>query len=134
MNRKDFKDGMLLQVRDGSKYYYLKGKMFYWADNNEYGDYFVSSFYYDDDLKCARDKNLDIMKIHYMDKLLWERKTDWSKVPFGAEVRAWDDKEKVVGRFLCYNKSHKAYPFLVFVEDEKEANLYEHCELVEEVI
>ena len=133
MRLEDIKDGMLLQVRDGSKYYYIKDRMFRLEDRNKHNHYRINGFY-DDDLKCGYDNNFDIMKIYYMDELLWERKTDWSKVPFGAEVRAWDDKEKVVGRFLCYNKSHKAYPFLVFVEDEKEANLYEHCELVKEVI
>ena len=73
MNKKDLKDGMLLQVRDGGTYYYLKDKMFYWTGRNEYGDYFVSDFYYDNDLKCVHDKRLDIMKIYYMDELIWER-------------------------------------------------------------
>ena len=133
MNRKDIKDGMLLQVRDGGKYYYLKGKMFYWADNNKYGDYFVSGFYYDDNLKCTCDKSLDIMKIYYMDKLLWERKTDWSKVPFGTKVRAWryDGDKKQVGRLLHYDENGTRLKFLVFIENIACSKWFECCELLQ---
>ena len=134
MNRKDIKDGMLLQVRDGGKYYYLKGKMFYWADNNKYGDYFVSGFYYDDNLKCTCDKSLDIMKIYYMDELLWERGIEWDNIQFGTKVRAWDynDEYKLVGKFIAYDEDDKKKPFLVFIEDQKDTYWFDHCELIEE--
>ena len=62
------------------------------------------------------------------------RKTDWSKVPFGTEVRAWDDKDKVVGRFLYYDKEDEESPFLVFLEFVSRAYWFDHCELIKEVI
>ena len=133
MNRKDIKDGMLLQVRDGGKYYYLKGKMFYWADNNKYGDYFVSGFYYDDNLKCTCDKSLDIMKIYYMDELLWERGIEWDKVPFGAKVLAWTEGNdtKLEGRLLYYEGDRAELKFLVFMEDILRIRWFPYCKLLD---
>ena len=133
MRVKDIKDGMLLITRDGNRYYHIKNRMFYWESNNRHDYYYVSANY-DDDLKCGYDSGFDIMKIYYMDKLLWERKTEWDNVPFGTKVRAWDynDKYKLVGKFIAYNEGDKKKPFLVFIEDQKDTYWFDHCELIEE--
>ena len=87
MKLEDIKDGMLLQVRDGTKYYYIKDRMFRLEDRNKHNYYRVNGFY-DADLKCVYDNNFDIMKIYYMDQLLCARKTDWSKFPSCAKLIA----------------------------------------------
>ena len=132
MNKKAIKDGMLLQLRDGSEHFYIDGKMFRWKNNKMHECIYVDA-YYDADLKCSCDKSLDIMKIYYMNELLWERKTDWAAVPFGAKVRAWDynDEYKLVGKFIAYDEGDKKKPFLVFIEDQKDTYWFDHCELIE---
>ena len=132
MKLEDIKDGMLLQVRDGSKYYYIKERMFHLEDRNKHNYYRVNGFY-DTDLKCAYDNNFDIMKIYYMDELLWERKTDWSKVPFGAKVIAWsgDKRSKQAGRFLHYDEKGTWLKFLIFIEDTATTKWFEYCELLD---
>ena len=66
-------------------------------------------------------------------KDLKEGKIDWSKVPFGAKVRAWDynDEYKLVGKFIAYDENDKKKPFLVFIEGQKDTYWFEHCELIE---
>ena len=132
MNKKAIKDGMLLQLRDGSEHFYIDGKMFRWKNNKMHECIYVDA-YYDADLKCSCDKSLDIMKIYYMDELLWERTIDWSKVPFGAEVIAWSEnrRPKQVGRFLYYDKDSISLKFLVFIENIAQAKWFESCELLE---
>ena len=132
MKLEDIKDGMLLQVRDGTKYYYIKDRMFRLEDRNKHNYYRVNGFY-DADLKCVYDNNFDIMKIYYMDELLWERKTDWSKVPFGTKVIVWsgDKRSKQTGRFLHYDEKGTWLKFLIFIEDTATTKWFEYCELLD---
>ena len=46
------------------------------------------------------------------------RATDWSKVPKGTKVRAYDNDEgpKYEGIFLCYDKVDEESPFLIYLE------------------
>ena len=63
------------------------------------------------------------------------RKTDWNKVPFGTEVRAYDNEEsKYVGKFLYYDKTDEESPFLVYLEFVSRAYWFNHCELIKEAI
>ena len=132
MKVKDIKDGMLLITRDGNQYYHIKNRMFYWKDKNRHEYYYVSATY-DDNLKCSCDSGLDIMKIYYMDELLWKRGPEWDNIQFGTKVRAWDydDKYKLVGKFIAYDEGDEKKPFLVFIEDQKNAYWFDRCELIE---
>ena len=64
------------------------------------------------------------------------RETDWSKVPKGTKVRAYDNDEgpKYEGIFLCYDKVDKESPFLIYLEFASRAYWFNHCELIKEVI
>lgn len=133
MNKSDLKDGMKIITRDKRRYYYINGMIFY-RDNKNVYDYYTVNDNYTDDLTSTSSKNLDIMKIYYMDELIWERKTDWTKVPFGTKVRAWweGNKTKQVGRFLAYDVDDEELPFFVFIEHIPDANWYDFCEIIEE--
>ena len=43
----------------------------------------------------------------------------------------YDEEDKLVGRFIYYEEGYE-FPFLVFVEDEKDTNWYRCCEIIEE--
>ena len=62
--------------------------------------------------------------------------TDWKNVPLGTKVRVWDydNENKEVGRFLCYKKNYEGdeFPFLVFIESEKNTYWFKYCEIIEE--
>ena len=133
MNKNDLKDGMKMITRDKSEYYYINNRMFYWKDKNRHEDYHVNELYHDD-LTSTFDKGLDIMKIYYMDELIWERKIDWTKVPFGTKVRVWweGNKTKQVGKFLAYDDDDEELPFFVFIEHIPDTNWYGFCEIIEE--
>ena len=133
MNKSDLKDGMKIITRDKSEYYYINNRMFYWKDKNRHEDYHVNELYHDD-LTSTFDKCLDIMKIYYMNELIWERKIDWTKVPFGTKVRAWweGNKTKQVGRFLAYDDDDTELPFFVFIEHIPDTDWYSFCEIIEE--
>ena len=132
MNKKAIKDGMLLQLRDGSEHFYIDGKMFRWKNNKMHECIYVDA-YYDADLKCSCDKSLDIMKIYYMDELIWERGTQWDKVPFGAKVLAWteDNDTKLEGRLLHYEGDRAELKFLVFMENILRIRWFPYCELLD---
>lgn len=129
MNKSDLKDGMIVKLRKGvtrvviGKYLFDEQGFTHRLDN------------YNNDLTHINNcKNEDIMKIEYGDKIIWERGVEWENVPFGTKVRVWDDDEeddKLVGRFIYYEEGYE-FPFLVFVEDEKEAYWYRYCEIIEE--
>ena len=133
MNKNDLKDGMKIITRDKRRYYYINGMIFY-RDNKNVYDYYIVNDNYTNSLTSTSSKNLDIMKIYYMDELIWERKTDWTKVPFGTKVRAWweGNEVKQVGRFLAYDDDDEELPFLVFIEHIPDANWFDYCEIIEE--
>ena len=65
------------------------------------------------------------------------RETEWSKVPFGAKVRAWwagDGETKYIGKFLACDEADKELQFLVFIEHGPDAQWFDCCEIIEEVI
>ena len=132
MKLEDIKDGMLLQVRKGDTYYFIKDMMFYWKSRNIYSHYYIRDIY-DNSLKCTCDKDLDIMKIYYMDELIWERGTEWDKVPFGAKVLAWteDNDTKLEGRLLYYEGDRAELKFLVFMENILRIRWFPYCELLD---
>ena len=132
MKLKDLKDGMLLQTRNGGMYYHIKDMMFYWKSKNIYSHYYMSDIY-DNDLKCTCDRDLDIMKIYYMNELLWERGTEWEKVPFGTKVLVWteDNDTKREGRLLHYKGNNAELKFLVFMEDILRIRWFPYCELLD---
>ena len=133
MNKNDLKDGMKIITRDKRRYYYINGMIFY-RDNKNVYDYYIVNDNYTNSLTSTSSKNLDIMKIYYMNELIWERKIDWTKVPFGTKVRAWweGNKTKQVGRFLAYDDDDTELPFFVFIEHIPDTNWYSFCEIIEE--
>ena len=131
MNKSDLKTGMIVTLRRGIERVIIGERLF------EEEEGFITSTLknYNDDLTYINNcKNEDIMKIEYGGKVIWERKVDWKNVPFGTKVRAWDynEKTKLVGRFLTYDEDDEETPFLVFVEDEKRAYWCKHCEIIVE--
>ena len=129
MKLKDMKNGMILTLRKGYKRIVIGNRLFY-----EEGTLCDALDNYNDDLTYMNNcTDNDIMKIEYGSEIIWERKLDWSKVFFGTKVRAWDydDEYKLVGKFIAYDEDDKKKPFLVFIEDQKDAYWFEHCELIE---
>ena len=130
MNKSDLKTGMIVTLRRGVERIIIRKCLF-----DEDGITTSTLNCYNDDLTYINNcTNEDIMKIEYGGKVIWERKIDWNKIPFGTKVRAWDynEKTKLVGRFLTYDEDDEETPFLVFVEDEKRAYWYKHCEIIGE--
>lgn len=133
MNKSDLKTGMIVTLRSG-------------AERVLVGEYFVEESYadvdctnllynYNDDLTYINNCNSeDIMKIEYGGKVIWERGTEWKKVPFGTKVRAWweGNEVKQVGKFLAYDDDDTELPFLVFIEHIPDTNWFEYCEIIEE--
>ena len=127
MKKSDLKNGMIVTLRRGVTRIVIGIYLF-----DEQGDATGTLNCYNNDLTYINNCNSeDIMKIEYGDEIIWKRRGD---VPFGAKVRVWDDnsdEDKLVGRFIYYEEGY-VYPFLVFVEDEKDTNWYRYCEIIEE--
>lgn len=129
MSKNDLKNGMIVTLRRGVDRVIIGKGLF-----TEEGDATGTLDYYNDDLthmnNCTSE---DIMKIEYGGKVIWERGVEWENIPFGTEVKVWDDdRDKLVGRFLAYDDDDTELPFLVFIENDNEANWYDHCEIIEE--
>ena len=130
MRKSDLKNGMIVTLRRGAERVIIGRFLF-----DEEGTITSKLDYYNDDLTYTNNcTSEDIMKIIYGDEVIWERKVDWKNVPFGTKVRVWDynEKTKLIGRFLTYDEDDEETPFLVFVEDEKRAYWYKHCEIIGE--
>ena len=128
MNKSDLKTGMIVTLRRGVERAIVGERLF----EEEEGFITNTLENYNDDLTYTNNcTSEDIMKIEYGGEIIWER-VEWDKVPFGTKVRVWDDDGEVdYGRFILYDEGY-AYPFLVFVEDEKDTNWYHYCEIIEE--
>ena len=129
MNKSDLKNGMIVTLRRGVTRVIIGIYLF-----DEQGDTTGTLNCYNNDLTYINNCNSeDIMKIEYGGKVIWERGVEWENIPFGTEVRVWDsDRNKLVGRFLAYDDDDEESPFLVFIENDNEANWYDHCEIIEE--
>lgn len=126
MKKSDLKNGMIVTLRRGVERVIIKECLVC-----ELGVTSVLDYYNDDLTYMNNCKSEDIMKIEYGGKVIWER-IEWENVQIGTKVRAWDsDDDKLVGRFIYYEEGYE-FPFLVFVEDEKEAYWYRYCEIIEE--
>lgn len=148
MKKSDLEDGMIVELRKGTRFMYINDYLY-----NEMHEYNISH-YNDDLLHYQNIKILDIVKVYRVDvaniknifkliklgdiltdkylKLIWERKEiDWSEVPFGADVRVWDEEDdiRLGGKFLGYNKEgiHKYHVFV----DITKSKMWENCELIE---
>lgn len=129
MNKSDLKNGMIVTLRRRVDRVIIGRFLF-----NEEGATTSTLDYYNDDLTYTNNcTSEDIMKIEYGGKVIWERGVEWENIPFGTEVKVWDDdRDKLVGRFLAYDDDDTELPFLVFIENDNEANWYDHCEIIEE--
>ena len=130
MRKSDLKNGMIVTLRRGAERVIIGRFLF-----DEEGTITSKLDYYNDDLTYTNNcTSEDIMKIEYGGEIIWERKIDWSKVPFGTKVRAWweDSKVKYTGRFLAYDDNDTELPFLVFIEHIPDTNWYGFCEIIEE--
>ena len=130
MRKSDLKNGMIVTLRRGVEKIIIGSCLF-----NEDGITTSTLNCYNDDLTYINNcTNEDIMKIEYGGKVIWER-VEWEKVPFGTKVRVWNNynEDKQIGRFLMYDKEDEddKSPFLVFIEDEKGTEWFNHCELIE---
>ena len=129
MGKNDLKNGMIVTLRRGVTRIVIGIYLF-----DEQGDATGTLNCYNNDLTYINNcTSEDIIKIEYGGEIIWERRVEWENVPFGAKVKVWDDDEedKLVGRFIYYNEGY-AYPFLVFVESEKNTNSFRYCEIIKE--
>lgn len=79
MKLSDLKQGMVCELRDGTTFTVVgKGKV-----HNDENYMFYISDNYENDLSHKRNKQIDIMKVSYGDKVVWERK----------ESTYWEPKE-----------------------------------------
>ena len=92
MNKSDLKNGMIVTLRRGATRVII-GKCLVDDDVNICN---ILENYNDDLTHMNNCKNEDIMKIEYGGEIIWERKIDWSEVPFGTKVRAWWEDSKVI--------------------------------------
>lgn len=132
MKKSDLKNGMIVTLRRGAERVIIGRFLF-----NEEGTIISKLDYYNDDLTYTNNcTSEDIMKIEYGSETIWERKVDWSEVPFGTKVRAWDyeNENKQVGRFLDYDdRDDGELPFFVFIEDPMaKAWWFKNCEIIKE--
>ena len=129
MNKNDLESGMIVTLRRGVEGIIIGSCLF-----NEDGTTGILDYYNDDLTYMNNCKSEDIMKIEDGGKIIWERKVEWDKVPFGTKVRAWweDSKVKYTGRFLAYDDNDTELPFLVFIEHIPDTNWYGFCEIIEE--
>ena len=128
MNKSDLKDGMIVTLKKGVTRVIIGKSLFC-----ELGTINTLDNYNNDLTHTNNCESEDIMKIEYGGKVIWERGAEWKNIPFGTEVRVWDsDRDKLVGRFLAYDEDDEELPFLVFIENDNEANWYDHCEIIEE--
>ena len=130
MNKSDLKNGMIVTLRRGVDRVII-GKCLV---NDDVDICNILENYNDDLTHINNCKSEDIMKIEYGGEIIWERKVDWSEVPFGTKVRAWweDSKVKYTGRFLAYDDDDTELPFCVFIEHIPDTNWYGFCEIIEE--
>ena len=129
MNKNDLKNGMIVVLRRGVTRVII-GKYLVDDDVNICN---ILENYNDDLTHINNCKNEDIIKVEYGGEIIWERGVEWENIPFGTEVKVWDDdRDKLVGRFLAYDDDDTELPFLVFIENDNEANWYSHCEIIEE--
>ena len=130
MKKSDLKNGMIVVLRRGVTRVII-GKCLVDDDVNICN---ILENYNDDLTHMNNCKNEDIMKIEYGGEIIWERKVDWSEVPFGTKVRAWweDSKVKYTGRFLAYDDDDTELPFFVFIEHIPDTNWFDFCEIIEE--
>ena len=129
MKKSDLKNGMVVTLRRGAERVVIGKSLFCELGSTNMLDY------YNDDLTYTNNcTSEDIMKIEYGGEIIWERKVEWDKVPFGTKVRAWweDSKVKYTGRFLAYDDNDTELPFLVFIEHIPDTNWYGFCEIIEE--
>ena len=130
MKKSDLKNGMIVTLRRGVERVII-GKCLV---NDDVDICNILENYNDDLTHINNCKSEDIMKIEYGGEIIWERKIDWSKVPFDTKVRAWweDSKVKYTGRFLAYDDNDTELPFSVFIEHIPDTNWYGFCEIIEE--
>ena len=133
MNKSDLKNGMIVTLRRKAERVVVGKRLF-----AEHGTTNILDNYNNDLTHINNCKSEDIVKVEYGGKVIWER-VDWKKVPFGTKVRAWDDDEedKVVGKFLSYDKNdeYDELPFFVFIKDSEckaKAWWFKNCEIIKE--
>ena len=129
MNKSDLKDGMIVTLKKGVTRVIIGKSLFC-----ELGTTNTLDNYNNDLTHTNNCESEDIMKIEYGDKIIWERKIDWNKIPFGTKVRAWwegSEEAKQVGKFLAYDEDDELQ-FYVFIEHVPEANWFDYCEIIEE--
>lgn len=129
MNKSDLKDGMIVTLRKGIDRVIIKGGLF-----SEYGATCTLDYYNDDLTHTINGASDDIVKIEYGGEVIWERKVEWDKVPFGTKVRGWNEGDTTtnVGKFLAYDDNDTAPPFFIFLEQNMQARWFRHCELLVE--
>lgn len=146
MKKSDLKNGMEVVLRNGKHRLFFNDNFYIINKVNNELEKTTNICLYSDEL-TNWDEDWDIIKVYYEGVLVWERhnETDWTKVPFGAKVRAWDEdcygkrEFEVEGKFLGYEENKygdepPSLPFLIYYEDETgiDTGWFQYCKLIEE--
>ena len=131
MNKSDLKDGMIVKLRNGEKEIVFMNKLYgmYGKNLNAIDD--LNS--YNKDLYhtlIEHGKNLDIIKVSYDNKILWEREEiDWRNVPVGTKVLVSDcNKNWHEEYFVRYETQSCKFKT---INDSNAIHNWKYCKLIE---
>ena len=115
MKKSDLKNGMIFQIRYGTKYYIVLNEIYTLDNSVSYtGSFYNIMEYYKEDLKYDGTTNNDIMYVYDSDgNLIWEREeVDWTKVPKDTKVLVRDSKDaEWRKRYFSEYKDGRFYTF-----------------------
>lgn len=137
MNKSDLKNGMVFQIRYGTKYYIVLNEIYTLDNSVSYtGSFYNIMKYYKEDLKYDGTTNNDIMYVYDSDgNLIWKREeVDWSKIPKDTKVLVRDSKDgKWRKRYFSEYKDGRFYTFDMGGTSWSASNKisWEYCKLVE---
>lgn len=137
MKKSDLKNGMIFQIRYGTKYYIVLNEIYTLDNSVSYtGSFYNIMKYYKEDLKYDGTTSNDIMYVYDSDgNLIWKREEiDWSKIPKDTKVLVRNSKEEEwQRRYFAEYKNGKPYTFnngwTSWTTSNKTS--WEYCKLVE---
>ena len=121
--KEELYDGLVVKLRNGSKYLFLNGVL---MDDIDY----IDIGYYNDDLKHISDQNLDIMEIHTtkgksMDLLLLDCNLNliWRRAPYNELYKLF---REICNEIKCDK--------FINCEECKASYIYEHKDLIKNIL
>ena len=123
--KEELYNGLVVELRDGSKYLFLNGVF---MEDIHY----IDIGYYNDDLKHISDQNLDIMEIHTtkgksMDLLLLDFNLSllWKRVPYNELYKLFKN--------VCEEDTDRCVKFKN-CDECRASYIYEHKDLIKSML